>query len=79
MQAYIEKNKDGYDFGQIDYLHVFKGTHPAIMQERIAQQDWEYVYHPEKNDMKPKERVMKLLQDITGKQFFIYKNYKLIK
>ncbi|OIR05083.1 hypothetical protein GALL_128990 [mine drainage metagenome] len=78
VEAYLEKNKDGYDFGRIDYLHLFKATHPAIMQQRIAEKDWNYVYDPANNDMKPKEKFMKFLQDVTGKQFFIYKNYKLI-
>jgi len=77
VAEYLEKNKEGYDFGRIDYLSLFKGTHPAIMQQRIAEKDWNYIYDPAKNDMKPKERIMKLLQDLTGKQFFIYKNYKL--
>jgi hypothetical protein len=79
VKEYLEKNKEGYDFGRIDYLHIFKGAHPAIMKERIAKQDWVYTYDPANNDMKLKEKFMKILQDITGKQFFIYKNYKLLR
>jgi glycosyltransferase involved in cell wall biosynthesis len=78
VEEYLEKNKDGYDFGRIDYLHLFTATHPTIMQQRITQKDWNYVYDPANNDMKPKEKFMKFLQDLTGKQFFIYKNYKLL-
>jgi glycosyltransferase involved in cell wall biosynthesis len=78
-KEYIEKHKEGFDYGEIDYLAEFKGTHPAVMKERIAQQDWNYKYDATKNNMSFKEKFMKLLQDITGKQFFIYKNYKLLK
>lgn len=78
MKEFIEKNKDGYDYGKIDFLYKYQGTHPAVMQHRIAKQDWNFNYDPSKNDMNLKEKFLKLLQDITGKQFFIYKNYKLI-
>ncbi len=78
MKEFIEKNKDGYDYGKIDFLYKYQRTHPAVMQHRIAKQDWNFNYDPSKNDMNLKEKFLKLLQDITGKQFFIYKNYKLI-
>lgn len=78
MNAFIEQNKNGYDYGRIDFLYKFKGTHPAIMQNRIKKKDWNFNYDSSKNDMSFKEKALKLLQDVTGKQFFIYKNYKLI-
>ncbi len=78
-KEYIEKNKAGYDYGNIDYLNTFTETHPAVMQARIESQDWEFIYHPEKSDIKFKERVLKLIEDITGKQIFIYKNYKIVR
>ena len=78
MKKFLEKNKSGYDYGKIDFLYKFRATHPAVMQHRIQKQDWVFNYDPSKNDMSFKEKFLKLLQDITGKQFFIYKNYKLI-
>jgi glycosyltransferase involved in cell wall biosynthesis len=78
MKEFIEKNKSGYDYGKIDFLYKFKGTHPVVMHDRIEKQDWVFNYDGSKNDMTLKEKVLKLLQDVTGKQFFIYKNYKLI-
>lgn len=78
MEEFMEKNKSGYDYGKIDFLYKFKETHPTVMQNRIQKQDWVFNYDPSKNDMSFKEKILKRLQDITGKQFFIYKNYKLI-
>jgi glycosyltransferase involved in cell wall biosynthesis len=78
VKDFIEKHKDGYDYGEIDFLHKFTGTHPVVMQDRIAKQDWTFKYDPSKNNMSFKEKLMKFLQDVTGKQFFIYKNYKVL-
>lgn len=81
IKQWEETNKNTYDdfTGNIDYLKEFTGTHPAVMQERIAQQDWEYTYNPAINNMTVKEKFLHFLEMITGKQFFTYKNYKLIK
>lgn len=79
IEDFKARFKAGYEYNNIDYLARFTGAHPQIMQQRIAAQDWSFHYDPRKNNMRFKEKVMKLLEDITGKQFFIYKNYKLLK
>jgi hypothetical protein len=78
IQGYLEKYKDGHDYSEIDFLYAFKGTHPALMHEKIAEQDWTFHYDPKKNNMKLKEKVLKLVQDVTGKQLFINKNYIVV-
>jgi glycosyltransferase involved in cell wall biosynthesis len=78
IEKYTAIYGDAYDYRDYDYLKVFAGTHPALMQSWIAAQDWQFTYIPEKNNMNLKEKFMKLLEDITGKQFFIYKNYILV-
>jgi len=78
IEQYNATYGDAYDYRDFDYLKPFKGTHPALMQARVAAQDWTFTYRPEKNNMTFKEKFMKLLEDVTGKQFFIYKNYKKI-
>ena len=70
---------DAYDYHQYDYLKVFTGTHPAAIQQVVAAQDWKFNYDPSRNNMNRKEKIMKFLEMLTGKQFFIYKNYKVIK
>lgn len=58
-------------------LEIFKGSHPAIMQNRINNQDWEFHYNRPKNNMTLKEKVLYAIQKLTGKQLFTYKNYKI--
>lgn len=68
-----------YDYRNIDYLKLFNGAHPAVMRDRISRQDWNFEYDPTHHNMSPKEKLMKWLEDLTGRQFFIYKNYKKIR
>jgi len=70
---------EAYDYREYDYLKVFTGTHPAAIQQVVAAQDWEFIYDPSRNNMTRKEKIMKFLEMLTGKQFFIYKNYKFLK
>lgn len=77
IQEIAERFKKGFDFSQIDVLELFKGTHPAVMQNRIANQDWEFVYTKQSN-MTFKEKVLYAIQKLTGKQLFTYKNYRTI-
>lgn len=78
VKVYEAKHGDGFNYHEYDYLRLFKGTHPALMQPHIQACDWQFSYDPSKNNMTPKEKLMKLLEELTGKQFFIYKNYKRI-
>lgn len=79
LTALEEEYGDGYHYRDFDYLKKFTGTHPAVMISDVLSKDWVFKYDPAKNNMKFKEKVMKLVEDFTGRQLFIYKNYKLIK
>lgn len=68
-----------FNYRGYDYLNTFTGTHPAVMLPVVKSQDWKFEYIPERNDMTFKEKVMRLLEKMTGKQFFIYKNYKVLR
>jgi glycosyltransferase involved in cell wall biosynthesis len=78
VQKWLNTNQ-GFDYQDYDYLKVFKGEHPAVMKKIIEAQDWEFRYDPSRNDMSAKEKLMRMLERLTGKQFFIYKNYKILK
>lgn len=71
------KRKEEYDFSEIDALDLFNGTHPLVMQERIARKNWKFEYDVSRNTRSLKEKFKQLLYDLTGKEFFTYKNYKL--
>lgn len=70
---------EGYSYREYDYLKEFAGTHPAIMQPIVAAQDWTFDYDPARNNMDAKERWLKRLQDLTGRQPFTYRNYKRVR
>ncbi|SHL88279.1 hypothetical protein SAMN05444266_105339 [Chitinophaga jiangningensis] len=70
---------EAFDFhGVIDILAPFEGTHPAVMNEVIAQQNWEFKYDPSRGRFKPRHRVLHEIEKITGWRIGEYKNYKLI-
>jgi hypothetical protein len=67
-----------FDYSQIDVLEKYTGTHPAIMQQRIANVNWKFDYDLSYNKMRPKEWFKNAIEKWTGKRPFDYKNYKLI-
>ncbi|KAA2244743.1 glycosyltransferase family 2 protein [Chitinophaga agrisoli] len=78
LEAMAKRDAAGFDYNVIDVLQEFHGKHPAVMQQRISQQDWEFRYDPSRTNMNFKERVLYFIQRLTGKQLFTYKNYRLI-
>jgi hypothetical protein len=67
-----------FDYSQVDALEKFTGTHPEVIQERINRMNWKFNYDPSYNNLKPKERFKNLLEKLTGRRFFDYKNYRVI-
>ncbi|RYE26388.1 MAG: glycosyltransferase family 2 protein [Sphingobacteriales bacterium] len=69
---------DAFDYAaHIDALELFKGTHPNVIQERIAQKNWKFDYDVTFNNIPTKEKIKSLVAKATGLDFS-YKNYKLI-
>lgn len=68
-----------FDYTQIDALEKFTGTHPAIMQERIKKMNWKFDYDLSYNNFKLKDKAKNLIEKITGRRLFDYKNYKLLR
>ena len=67
-----------FDYSQIDSLAKFTGTHPAVMQNRIANMNWKFTRDLSYNKLPLKYRLKNVLEKITGKRFFDYENYKKI-
>ncbi len=67
-----------FDYGQIDALEKFTGIHPIVMQERIKRMNWKFDYDLSYNHLKPKEFFKNMVEKITGKRPFDYKNYVLV-
>lgn len=69
---------DEYNYAaHIDSLKKFEGTHPLVMQERIAKQNWKFDYDISFNKTPLKERVKGFAAGKLGIDMS-YRNYKLI-
>lgn len=67
-----------YDYSKIDRLQLFEGTHPAVMTQRIASQNWDFHWDTTEDHSKLRYRILQFVEKLTGKRFFEYKNYRLI-
>jgi hypothetical protein len=72
-------NIEVFDYSKIDSLQRFQGTHPATMQNRIANMNWQFAFDPTQRNLSNKEKWSRRVEQITGIRFGEYKNYKLLK
>lgn len=83
-EEWIEANypvQDTYDMHNADRLVHFKGSHPQIMQPRIAAANWKFDKDLTKETPKMNFRrmVLQKIEDLTGLRLFEYRNYKIVK
>ncbi len=74
-----EPEKDFFDFSRVDSIRLFAGTHPAVMKERIGRMNWDLRLDAEKKNYKLRYRLLHWLEKFTGKRFFEYRNYRILK
>jgi hypothetical protein len=67
-----------FPFESFDSLAKFTGTHPAVMQHRIAEKNWQINLDISKKQFSLKNRMLYWIEKITGRRLFEYKNYKII-
>lgn len=68
-----------FNFNEFDSLQKFEGTHPAVMQERIQQHNWELNFDITKKKFSLKDKLLYLIEKKTGKRLFSFKNYIILK
>lgn len=72
-------NKKVFDYsGNYDALARFEGTHPKVMQPRIARQSWQVNVDLKRIRMKPKYRLLYFIEKKFGVRMFEYRNFKLV-
>lgn len=79
--AWMKKNiaaAEEFDYGKIDSLAEFKGSHPKVMQERVARQNWDFKFDPSKIKLSLKNKFLLMIEKVTGWRPGEYKNYKVI-
>ncbi len=79
---WIEKNlgyNAGYDYTRRDFLERFRGTHPAVMLDRVSRQEWRFDYDPEKFRPGLILQLLHLLESKTGWRPGEYRNYEQVR
>lgn len=71
-------NDQAFDYNGIDSLVLFTGTHPKVMQDRIAQQNWTFHWDMSYNNLSLKEKFKNWCAKWLGYKPFVYRNYKKI-
>jgi hypothetical protein len=69
---------DEYDYRQGGKLSKFHGTHPAVMLDRVHQQNWNFLYDVNKLRLPFKEKFLDSIESLSGWRIGEYKNYTII-
>lgn len=73
------QKEDFFDFeNQYDSLEKFKGTHPLVMKDRLAKQNWRIELDTGRKKFSFKDRLLYAVEKTTGKRLFDFKNYRII-
>jgi hypothetical protein len=74
-----EKEQTKFDYSAIDSVTLFTGTHPAVMKNLIAKEDWNFKIDIKKKNFKNiKHRLLYFIWQNFGWRPFEYSNYKKI-
>lgn len=66
---------DEFNYGQVDSLTLFEGTHPEVMQNRIKKMNWSFSHDISKKNFGFKTRILYWIEKHTGWRIGEYKNY----
>lgn len=77
MQEYIPDVSE-FDYGQVDSLRRFEGTHPAVIQPRIATMNWQFTFDPTQRRLSLKEQCSRCVERRFGYRIGEYRNYVLV-
>ena len=78
VKAQKKNPADRSTYSQIDSIEKFTGTHPQVLAERIKKMNWKFERDLSYNNLKPKDKFKNLIERLTGKRPFDYKNYKIV-
>lgn len=66
-----------FDYSGIDSLSVFKGSHPAVMKQRIENARWQVSVNAHEKKLSFKNKLLMLIEKFTGWRIGEYRNYRL--
>ncbi len=77
IEQHVAKSSE-FDYGQIDSLEYFKGSHPQVMEGRIGRLNWKFDHDLSKNRLSFREQLKRIGSSLTGIRIGEYRNYKII-
>ncbi len=79
VSGYNKQASEEFDYSNIDSVTRFNGTHPAVMKDLLAKEDWVPAINERKKNFKNnKHRLYYFLWKTFGWRPFEYQNYKRI-
>jgi hypothetical protein len=72
------QSEDFFDYTQFDSLTRFTESHPAVMRERIARQDWKVELDLSRKKFELKDRLLYWFEKKTGIRPFEFRNYRRV-
>lgn len=78
MKKRIDSIEGVFNYDEYDSMEIFKGTHPQVMQKRISEKNWHVEIDVTRKRFTFKKWVMYILEKITGKRLFSFRNYEII-
>ena len=70
---------DYFDYNDFDSLAKFTGSHPIVMQKRIAEMNWNVELDISKKKLTGKKLILYYFEKLTGIRLFDFKNYRIIR
>ena len=67
---------ENFDYAAIDSLTTFNGTHPAVMQARLARVNWQFDFDIREKKLSLKNQFRTWIEALTGWRMGEYKNFK---
>jgi hypothetical protein len=67
-----------FDYSNIDLLERYYGPHPLVMEKRIKEAGWNFVYDPRKIRLSVKNRFLHWLERRTGWRIGENRNFKVL-
>ncbi|MCE7068000.1 glycosyltransferase family 2 protein [Dyadobacter sp. CY326] len=74
----ILESDDFFNYEEFDSLKRFEGSHPSVMQSRIARQSWKVELDTSKKRFKLKDALLYWYEKRTGRRLFEFRNYRLL-
>ncbi len=67
-----------FDYSNIDLLEVYKGSHPKVVETRITQANWNFIYDKRKVKTNLKYWLLFWVEKLTGWRVGENRNYRLM-